>query len=62
MEGILLVTIVVMIGLVRILDFREAGAAIILRPTSPLLVAKILTSSRCKKPCGRAVRLKNTVE
>ena len=42
---------------VRVLDLRKSSAAIVLGPTSSLLVAKGLTGSRCEKPCDRAVSL-----
>lgn len=57
MNSIWLIPIVVMMGFMRILDLRKPSAAIILGPTSSLLVAKVLTGSRCEKPCGRAVSL-----
>ncbi len=57
MKGIWLVPRFVMMGFVRILDLRMASAAIILGPTSSLLVAKVLTGSRCEKPCGGAISL-----
>ena len=62
MKSIWPVPRVVMIGFVRILDLRMPSAAIILGPTSSLLVAKVLTSSRCEKPCDEAVSLQKIAE
>ena len=50
---ILLALTVVMLGLVQVLDLRKPSAAIVLGPTSSLLVTKILTGSRCEKSCRR---------
>ena len=52
-----LVPRVAMLGFVRVLHLRKPSAAVILGATSSLLVAKILTGSRCKKPCDRAISL-----
>ena len=57
MKCIWLVSIVDMTDFVRILDLSKPSASVILGPTSALLVAKVLTGSRRKKSCGRAVSM-----
>ena len=57
MKCIWLVPIVDMTDLVRILDLSKPSAAVILGPTSALLVAKVLTGPRRKKSYGRAVSM-----
>ena len=52
-----LVSIVGMTDFVRILDLSKPSAAVILGSTSALLVAKVLTGSRRKKSCGRAISM-----
>ena len=56
-KSIWFIPIVVMMGFVRILDLRKPSATIILGPTSSLLVAEVLTGSRCEEPCNLAVSL-----
>ena len=57
-----LVSIVDMTNFVRILDLSKPSAAVILGPTSALLVAKVLTGSRREKTCGRVFSMQRRLD